>query len=117
MLRKEVNNSPIPWLTFIAAGFKTYECRLANKIDEWDLYVGKRMVFYCEDLEVYVAVTELRKYESFGDAFDDLREQLVHIHAITRYEVEELYRQYFSYDVIKQGVVAIDVAVAAIRQI
>jgi ASC-1-like (ASCH) protein len=118
MLRKEVNNSPIPWLSFIAAGFKTYEGRLANKIAEWSLHVGKRMVFYCEDLEVSVVITKLRVYNSFGHAFNQLGSKLVPIHNITTPQVEGLYRQYFSdVDVLEQGVVAIKVDVISIRQI
>jgi ASC-1-like (ASCH) protein len=118
MLRKEVLNSPIPWLSFIASGFKIYEGRLANKIDEWDLYVGKRMILYCSDLEVDVVVTKLRLYHSFGNAFNALGGKLVPLHGITTHEVEELYREYFTdADVIKHGVVAIKVDVLSIKQI
>jgi len=117
-LRKYVNNYPIPWLSLIASGFKTYEGRTAIKIQEWNLEVGKRITFFCNDIEVNVLVTSLKQYGSFGDAFDDLGNALVPIPNSTRAGVERLYREYYTdEEVAKYGVVAIGVQVLGLRAI
>lgn len=106
------NPQDTPWLTWILEGKKRYEGRLSTKIEEWDLYIGKEMIFECGSLNAHVRITSLLRYNSFGDAFDTLGTELVPIDGITRDEVEDLYTRYYSrQDVEKHGVVAIGVVV------
>lgn len=113
MLRKPIRNPPdTPWLTWILEGKKKYEGRLSTKIVEWDLYIGKEAIFECGSLKAHARITSLLRYDSFGHAFDTLGSELVPIDGITRVEVEDLYRRYYSReDVEKHGVVAIGIVV------
>lgn len=107
------NDGRVRWLDLIASGIKMYEGRTAEKIDTWDLFVGKDMVFYDDrGLEVTVEIVSLPVFKSFGDAYDALGDELVPVESIDRKSVEELYREYNTdTDVNKYGVVAIGVKV------
>jgi len=112
-LRKPIDNSgKVKWLDLIQSELKKYEGRLANKIQEWDLYVGKQMIFFTDEKEVTVEITSLPVFRSFGDAYNVLGSELVPVPGVDREIVEEFYRDYYTdKDVAQYGVVAIGVRV------
>ena len=100
-----------PWLDWIAEGRKTYEGRL-RKGDWTKVDVGDHIRFEDGDKLTVVEVIEIISYTSFGVAFNDLGASLVPIPDITREDVVNLYRKYFSdEDVRRYGVVAVGVRV------
>ena len=105
--RHHVSNSPIQWLNMIAHKEKTYELRLASKINDWDLFVGKRIIFY-DDYEIIVSITSLTIYNSVEEAFNHLGSKLVSIRGITKDEVLNLYKNIYG-DKISNRVVAIGI--------
>ena len=105
--RHHVSNSPIQWLNMIAHKEKIYELRLASKVNEWNLFIGKRITFY-DDYEIIVSVTSLTIYNSVEDAFNHLGNKLVPIPRITKDEVLNLYRSFYG-DKISNRVVAIGI--------
>lgn len=113
MLRKDIDNSgDVKWLDLIESGAKTYEGRLAGKIKEWDLYVGKQMIFCSRDKEITVQITSLLTFRSFGDAYDLLGSKLVPVPGINREDVEKFYSKYYNdSSIAESGIVAIGVKV------
>ena len=108
------NTAEYPWLDWIEVGKKKYEGRLCK--EDWSkLKVGAKIVFSVKDSNrapVTVNVTELKYYDDFGLAFDDLGQELIPISGITREKVIELYSEFFSDDDVKKyKVVAVGVAV------
>lgn len=107
MLAKVVSQ---PYLDQIRSGRKTYEGRLASKIDEWGLELGQFIKFYDEhnsDISVVVKVISLTKFPDFGTAFDEFGDKL--IPDKTRNEVVQIYNDIYSPDLIRDiGVVIID---------
>lgn len=107
-----------PWLEWIHIGKKTYEGRL-YKGDWTNVEPGDVIRFestksddsgQISSLSVLVKVTELRRYKSFGEAFDELGSALIPILGITRKEVIEMYQRYFSEEETERyGVVAVGV--------
>lgn len=97
-----------PYFDWCRSGVKTYEGRTANKIQDWDLYVGKHVIFYHESEEFEVEITALKRYQSFEEAFDELGHQLIPTEGITRDEVGDLYRKLPIDDPKIYGVVAIE---------
>ena len=120
MLRKHVSNDIPDWLNMIAIGKKTYEGRLASKIQEWDLYIGKQMIFFDgKGLEVTVEVTSLLRFKNFGDAFENLGHKLIPIRGTTIQSAIQIYRDvpYTDEEVAQKGVVAIGVKVIKVENI
>lgn len=103
------NDKDSPYFDWIVEGYKKYEGRLRKKIKEWNLFVGKEMIFYDEsnpDSSVQIRVTNLLEFNDFGEAFDELGSELIPDR--TRSEVIELYDDLFGRDVIiEDGVVTI----------
>ena len=104
MLRKHVGQ---PWFDEIVRGQKTFEGRTGNKIEEWDLDVGKRMIFFNGDQEVCVEIHTLKTYTSFENAFQDLGWALIPRADMTAQKAGELYAQLNIADPKVHGVVAI----------
>ena len=95
-IKNRENNNYFGW---IKNGSKTYEGRLKSKIEDWDLYVGKRIHFYDEDDctdEILVEVTELLVFDNFGKAFDALGSNLIPNRL--KPEVINMYNELFHYD-------------------
>lgn len=99
-LRKPIQNTPsAPYLSWIQSGIKTYEGRLATKIREWELRVGKKIVLFdADNAESYVRaeITELLNFPDFGAAFDQLGTTLIP-GGKTRDEVVRLYNGMYCY--------------------
>jgi ASC-1-like (ASCH) protein len=112
LLSKEIMN-PIenPYLDWIISGKKTYEGRLANKIQEWDLHIGKEMIFFEKgnrDKWVHIRITSLPIFSDFGQAYDNLKDLLIPDSNCET--VVKLYSSIFSMseeEIRKIGVVAI----------
>jgi ASC-1-like (ASCH) protein len=96
-----------PCFEWIILNEKRYEGRLATKIKDWNLYIGKRIKFFTDDgCYAIVEVTSLLTFTDFGSAFDELGSAL--IPERTREQVVEMYNEFFSEETIRQvGVVAI----------
>lgn len=105
MLRRNVSQ---PWFGMIKSGDKTFEGRTANKIKDWDLFVGKIIIFFCDSEELTVEITSLPTYSSFEEAFDYLGYNLVPVKGITREEVGKMYSDLPIDDPKVYGVVAIE---------
>lgn len=101
--RHILNEPNYPWLDWIIAGKKTYEGRLAAKIEEWQLEVGKVLTFGDGVKTVKVEVTSLKRFDSFGDAYNDLGSLLVPIIDITPEEVKRIYSKFYSDEAIKDA--------------
>jgi len=111
MKRVHVSNSgEIRWLDEILSGRKVYEGRLATKIQEWDLDVGKQLIFY-DDYEIRVEVTDLKFYPNFVEAYHNLKSKLVPSEGQkwSDEKIRSFYHFYSDKDVKKCGVVAIGV--------
>ncbi len=92
---RHIQNPPeTPYLDWIASGLKTYEGRLAVKIVEWDLYVGKELVFGDGKTTVHVSVTSLLLFEDFGEAYDALGQALIP-GGFTRQQVVDMYQRFY----------------------
>lgn len=106
-----IKNYPIPWFDLIKNKIKTYEGRLNRGIFV-KMKPGDFIIFVNRDKEIKTQIIDIKKYKSFGKAFDDLQFNLVPIDDITRKEVKKLYSNYFTKDDIKQyGVLAIQIKV------
>jgi len=95
LLKKEIQ---IKYLSMIKEGTKKYEGRLADKIDEWNLYPGKLIKFYDPadpNSWVLVRVTDLLIFSDFGKAFDELGSDLIPNQ--TRNSVIKLYNNIYKY--------------------
>lgn len=114
------NKSDDCYFDWIKDGSKTYEGRLKCKIEDWPLYIGKKIYFYDEDNptdKILVEVTELPIFKDFGEAFDVLGSSLIPNRS--KKEVINMYNQLFHYEdeiiydgvtskmITKEGVVAI----------
>lgn len=81
MLTKAIKNpNETPYLDWIKSGVKCYEGRLFEKIVDWNLNVGGKIMFYDENNDdSYVAceITELLIYKDFGCAYDALGDMLI----------------------------------------
>ena len=111
-IKISIQNPPkTPWLDWIESGIKKYEGRLnrgifhniniKDTVTWFDKFSGK---------EVNTKITDLRYYNDFGEAFEDLGGELVPIKGADIDTVEGLYSKYFSKeDINKYGVVAIGV--------
>jgi len=67
-----------PYLDWIKAGVKTFEGRTSDKVA--DLKKGDMIKLYDRndiDSQAICEITELRYYEDFGKAFDELGEKLI----------------------------------------
>lgn len=108
ILSKPIRNHPEePYLDWIKSGVKTYEGRLKCKIQEWTLYIGKKICFYDEDDTtdwVLVEVIDLPTFNNFGEAFDELGETLIPNR--TKREVINMYNDLFHYkdEILYDGV-------------
>jgi ASC-1-like (ASCH) protein len=92
------NPADSPYFDWIKSGVKTYEGRLQNKIQEWNLKLGQKIKFYDQDNErsyVIVEVISLKLFFDFGSAFDALGSKLIPYS--TREEVIDLYNCLFHY--------------------
>jgi ASC-1-like (ASCH) protein len=98
MINKPIQNPPnAPYLDWIKSGTKKYEGRLKSKIIEWDLSIGSHIKFYDQnnpDSWVEVVVTSLPLFNDFGEAHDNLGNQLL---PVPRSEVVSLYNGLFHY--------------------
>lgn len=111
-----IQNPPdSPYLDQMKLGTKKYEGRLATKIKEWDLFIGKEMKFVDGNNPnswILIRVTELLQFNDFGEAFDALGSEL--IPNKTKTEVVELYANLFcksESEIRIIGVVAIGIEV------
>lgn len=107
------NPKNTPWLDWIIQGIKTYEGRL-NKGEFSNLNIND-IIFFVDkktNKQIKTIVTNLKYYDNFEDAFNNLGEKLVPVKNITSSEVKKLYSRYFTDDDIqKYGVVAIGISV------
>ena len=95
LLKKELQTQH---LNTIKEGRKKYEGRLADKIDEWNLYIGKLIKFFDPNEPeswVLVRVTDLLIFSDFGEAFDELGKDLIPNQ--TRNGVIKLYNKIYKY--------------------
>ena len=77
LLQKEIDGK---WLKLIKSGDKIYEGRLRNKVEEWALCKGKIIKFvdnFNHDDSVIVVVEDLLLFSNFGEAYDQLGDQLI----------------------------------------
>ncbi len=99
ILEKPIQNpKETPYLDWIKIGKKKFEGRLASKIREWELEIGKKIKFFDQNDPtsfVIVKITSLPVYSDFGVAFDALGDAL--IPGRTREEVVDLYNGLFHY--------------------
>lgn len=120
--RKEIDNSgKIRWLDEIAlTKRKKYEGRTLDKVEKWDLYVGKEIIFYDHGgLEALVKITSLPTYKNFVEAYHDLGEELIPGDHWSDNEVKSFYNKYYSDQQVEDagGVVAIGVEVLTVDQL
>lgn len=98
MISKPIQNPPnAPYLDWIKSGTKKYEGRLKSKIIEWNLSIGSHIKFYDQnnpDSWVEVVVTSLPIFNDFGEAHDNLGNQLL---PVPRSDVVSLYNGLFHY--------------------
>ena len=103
------NPSNSPFLDWIKNKDKMYEGRLKIKIKEWNLCIGKEIIFFDQlnpDSWAWVRVTSLHTFGDFGEAFDVLGSKLIPDR--TRDQVVGLYDGLFGEVAIKaHGVVVI----------
>lgn len=94
-----------PWLDWIENGIKIYEGRL-NKGDWSNMKIGDVIVFSSNDQNIEktiaVEIVNIKKYDTFGDAFRKHGCQLVPISDISSFAVDKLYSQYFSDEDVKR---------------
>lgn len=112
---KNIQNPPeSPWLDFIRDGLKKYEGRLNSGY--WkDLKMGDRIYLTDGKYTCLVVVKEKLLFKNFSEAFDQLGSLLVPIENITREDVANLYRKYFTDELVdKHGVVAVGIDVIEI---
>lgn len=96
------NKPNTPWLDWIASGKKKYEGRLNRGIFK-KIKIGDIVVWYDKfsGKTIKTKITELKYYDDFGEAFEDLGEELIPIKDATVDTVKKLYSKYFSEDDIK----------------
>ena len=116
--RIHVSDDSYQCLSKIISGSKKYEGGLANKVNEWDLYVGKYIDLYCDTREVRCQITSLLYFDDFGEAYDKLGEKLMP--DMNRESVIKMYNSFYTkYDygahpcdaIIENGVVCIGINV------
>jgi ASC-1-like (ASCH) protein len=68
------------YFDLVRAGRKTYEGRLRNKIQEWNLDVGQKISF-CDaanpERKLECRIVELRIFDTFGEAYELLGDCLL----------------------------------------
>lgn len=98
-IEKTIQNPPrTPFLDWIKAGKKTFEGRLKTKIDEWNLYIGKKIKFFEESNPkswVIVEIICLEIFKNFDEAYDKLGYALIPEHS--KVQVVDLYNKLFHY--------------------
>ena len=76
VLKKPIQNyENAPYLDWIKSGKKQYEGRLKSKIKDWNLKIGKEIIFYDQenpDSWVLVKITCLLVFPDIGVAFDEI---------------------------------------------
>ena len=93
-LRVCISDAPPYWcFSRIASGKKRYEGRLTSKIIEWQLEVGKKILFYSRGKKVLCVVTEILLFQDFGEAYDALGDALMP--GMTRRKVVEMYNSFW----------------------
>ena len=116
--RINIQNPPeSPWLTWIKEGTKEYEGRVPRENTKWTkMKIGDIIIFESPSGEVVeTIITDIIKFKDFKEAYETLGQKLVPIKNITSDKVANLYRQYFSDEIVKQfGVIAI--AIKVIRE-
>ena len=98
-----------PYFNLIRNGTKTYEGRVYKKY--WaHSRVNDIIRFFWQDEEYYVQVTDVKRYDDFGQAYLDLGSKLLP-DATSVDEATDIYRQWNSDETVEQyGVVCIGVA-------
>lgn len=108
-----IQNPPTtPWLDWIESGIKKYEGRL-NRGIFMKMKVGDIIIFKDNRGKmVRTKIVNLKLYSNFGEAFQDLGEELVPVKNITSDRVKSLYAKYFrEKDIATHGVVAIELSI------
>ena len=111
---KHISNPPEwTWRDWIENGVKTYEGRVFMK--DWkNIKVGDRIRFYNENRsDLWVEVTELRRFKDFDSAYDELGIKLIPV-LPNNMSANDVYVNVVGFkwaDIVDNGVVAVGIKV------
>lgn len=98
-----------PWLTYIKNGEKTYEGRL-NRGFWAKVKIGDKIIFKSNINTVETEVIDLKYYDTFGDAWFDLRKKLIPFEISNKTDADKTYLNIFKQqDIDEYGVVAVGI--------